>query len=445
MKHPYAPHGLDPTRHELSWWEASAPPLEEVFSSLQGDVDAEVAIIGGGFTGLSAALTLAKAGVSAVVLERAAIGWGASGRNGGFCCVGSAKLSYEAMIARHGLATARRFHEIQLQSVALVAERLASEAIEADAVGDGETQLARSPKAFAGFQAEAAFMRETFGAAYRAIPRAELSAHGTDGPHFQGGLHNPIGFGLHPLKYVRGLAGAARRAGARVHPRSEVTAWRREGAAHRLVTPRGSVKAARVIVATNGYTPDDLSPTFAGRVLPALSNILVTASISDDLFAAHGFTRPALAHDSRKLLHYFRRLPGNRFLFGGRAGLSAEPDALAATSRALEARFHALFPAWSEVEITHRWSGFVALAADLVPHVGRLPDDATIGYALAYHGNGVAMGTWSGDAVARLMMGASGPECPMIERPPPRFPLPCLRRLALGAAYLAYGVTDRFS
>ncbi len=443
MKHPYAPHGLDPTRQEPSWWEASAPPLAVQVAALQDDVTADVAIIGAGFTGLSAALTLAQAGLGVVVLDRAGIGWGASGRNGGFCCVGGAKLELGTMIKRHGLETARRFVDIQLNAVDFVKERLAQEAIDAEVAGEGETQLAHSPRAFAAFEEERAFIERTFGHRLRIIPKAELAAHGMTGPTFEGGLYNPVGFGLHPLRYVRGLAAAAARQGAAIHPRSEVLSWTREGAGHRLATPRGAVKAARVIVATNGYTPDDLHPAFAGRVLPALSNILVTAPMSEAQFAAHGFHQPVLAHDSRTLLHYFRRIPGDRFLFGGRAGLSAEPDALATTSQALEARFRELFPAWAGVAITHRWSGFVALAADLVPHVGSMADDPTIGYALAYHGNGVAMGTWAGDAVARLMIGTGGPNCAMIERPPPRFPLPGLRRMALGAAYLAYGIKDR--
>ena len=157
-----------------------------------------------------------------------------------------------------------------------------------------------------------------------------------------------------------------------------------------------------------------------------------------------GWTSTAPSYDLLNLLHYFRLLPDGRFMFGGRGGVSAEPGALARQSARIEAAFRRYYPAWRNVEITHRWSGFVCLAADLVPHVGGWADEPGTYFALAYHGNGVALGTWSGRAVARLIGAGEAMAPEMLRRPPPRFPLPFLRPLYLRGAYVKFGIEDAF-
>jgi glycine/D-amino acid oxidase-like deaminating enzyme len=150
------------------------------------------------------------------------------------------------------------------------------------------------------------------------------------------------------------------------------------------------------------------------------------------------------AYDLLNLLHYFRLLPDGRFMFGGRGGVSAELGALARQSARIEAAFRRYYPAWSGVEITHRWSGFVCLAMDLVPHVGAWEDEPGTYYAMAYHGNGVALATWSGRAIASLI-GTGDAQAPkLLRRPPPRFPLPFLRPLYLRGAYVKFGLEDAF-
>ena len=164
----------------------------------------------------------------------------------------------------------------------------------------------------------------------------------------------------------------------------------------------GTLKARHVIIATNGYTPEDVSPCHRGRIMPALSSILVTRPLTEAERQAQGWTSPLMAYDSRKLLHYFRLLPNGRFLFGGRGGTDASNAGGEAYRDVLTAAFHDLFPAWRNVEITHYWRGFVCLAYDLVPYVAPSTTNKTVWTAIAYHGNGVAMGSWSGRAVARL-------------------------------------------
>ena len=438
------PHAFHFARAVDSYWEASADPLTIATPPLIGEQACDVAVIGAGFTGLSAALELAQSGVDVRVLEAGHVGWGASGRNGGFACIGSHKLSYGTMIRRYGFDATRSYYDAMRQSVELVRENIAEFGIDAWASGDGEVTLAHLPGRVQDLRDEQAFLRETFGEETEFLPKAELDARGLGGPGFHAGLKSPVGFGIHPLNYVRGLARAAHARGARIHGRSELVRWEQAGGVHRLHTRDGVLKARQVIIATNGYTPERISPYHAGRLMPALSSIIVTRPLSQGEREAQGWISPLMAFDSRKLLHYFRLLPNGRFLFGGRGGTDASDQGGSAYRAVLTRAFHDLFPAWRDVEISHYWRGFVCLAYDLVPYLGALDERKSVWTAIAYHGNGVAMGSWSGRAVARMITRKTAREelSPVITRRLSRFPLPAFRPLYLKGAYLWYGWQD---
>lgn len=447
MRDLYDPAAYDTARLPDSWWAASAgvPPDD---LPLGGEAQTDVAVIGGGFTGLSAALHLARDfGQGVTVLEAGPLGWGASGRNGGFCCTGASKLGWDALERRFGAAEAQAFFRSQWDGVALVRDLAAAEGIDVQPQGRGEMILAHKPGRMTELKEEQADLARRFGMATEVVDTPELARRGIAGPQFHAGLFLPGAFGLHPLRWVYGLVDAARRHGAMVHGRSPVLSIAEaEGGRLRLATPHGSVTARRVLIATNGYTRDGLHPGLAGRTLPVLSSVLVTRPLTAEERAAQGWTSDDLAADTRRLLHYFRLLPDGRFLFGGRggtrAGTGSEP-----MMRRLEAAFHAMFPAWSQVAITHRWNGFVCLALDLHPHLAELPDDDRITCALAYHGAGVSTATWTGRAAAARLVGRPehyGPVPGFIQVPPPRFPLPGLRLWGLRAAYLRYGLEDEW-
>jgi glycine/D-amino acid oxidase-like deaminating enzyme len=427
-----------------SYWEASADPLAIACRPLAHDVSCDVAIIGGGYSGLSAAIELAEHGVDVCLLEAGPVGWGASGRNGGFACIGSHKLPYAQMIKRYGLAATKAFYNNMRSSVDLVEDNAKRHNIDMWQAGQGEVTLAHLPNRFEQFRNDRDFYKITFGEDNELLSTEALKERGLYGPHFYGGLQGTVGFGIHPLNYARGLALAAHKAGAKLHPHSKVIRWEQFGGEHRLYTEQAKVSAKRVLVATNGYTPEAVSTFHAGRILPALSNIIVTRPLTDGELKTQGWTSNTMAYDSRNLLHYFRLLPNKRFLFGGRGGTDSSNGAAADYQRSITQTFQRLFPAWAKAEITHFWRGHVCLSYDRVPYIGPVNDSQSVWTALAYHGNGVAMGSWSGRAVARMMQNKTTRDevSPVITRRLAKFPLPAFRPVYLKGAYLWYGWKD---
>lgn len=435
----YEPEAYDTSQWPDSYWRASTdlpPPLPP----LEGEAEAEVAIIGAGYAGLNAALELAERfGMRAVVLEAGQPGWGASGRNGGFCCHGGAKLSVAQIAARHGGDVAREWQAFEYDAIERVRDNLARYTIKADAGPEGEIYMAHSARTFARMQAAP---REP-GA--ELIPRAALSERGFCGAGLHGALLSPHGFGLHPLKYALGLARAAQAAGVRVHGGSAVTALRRDGAGWRLDTARGSLRAKRVLVATNGYSDEALPPWLHGRIFPLLSAILVTRPLTEAECATQGWTSRIMAYDSRRVLHYYRLLPDGRFLFGGRGGISARGDAVAAFHATLRAEFEGMFPAFAGAPTERYWAGFVCMTGSWHPFCAEVPDQPGLFAALGWHGNGVAAASEGGRRIAHALAGSANPAPALVQAPLHRFPLPALRRPLKGVAVGLAKLADRFT
>ncbi|WP_026261683.1 NAD(P)/FAD-dependent oxidoreductase [Kiloniella laminariae] len=447
MKYLYHPEAFSPSNWAKSYWMDSAPEIAP-FPALDKDDSCEIAVIGSGYSGMMAAYHLQQRhGVEVRVLEAAQPGWGASGRNGGFCCMGAAKLSYQQIIGRYGLDNARAFFQIQKESVAFVGSFLDEHQIAADQTGQGEISLAHKASIMEDFRREQNFLRSTFTHETHLLTADQLKEQGLKSSLF-GGLHNPVGFGLHPLKYARGLAEELRQKNVKIYGDSPVLRWRRDGKYHILQTPNGSLKATQVVLATNGYTPEDLSEDARGKLLPALSSILVTRPLSEIEIKQQGWHSTTTVYDSRILLHYFRLLPDGRFLFGGRGGTDASPEGRQAAEKHLRYDFEKMFPEWASVEHTHFWQGFVCLTNDLIPYIGPLNMDRSAWAALAYHGNGVAMASWAGQALADEIVGKdkgrSSALPAMLNRNFSRFPLPPLRLAYLKAAYLYYQLKDEW-
>ncbi|WP_136441716.1 NAD(P)/FAD-dependent oxidoreductase [Pacificoceanicola onchidii] len=413
-----------------NYWATTRPKSD--WPTLENDGQTEVAIIGGGFTGLNAALALAEHGVAATVLEAETPGFGASGRNGGFCCQGGALLESEALRKRFGAEEADLWAQAENAAIDHVAGLLETHGINADTHSNGEICLAHSKSAARRMAKKPGF-----------IPPVALKEQGLGGP-WLGGSRTPKGFALNPQKYHDGLARAAFGAGAKLFARSPVTALSQSGGKWRLQTPHGTITADKVILATNGYSSEDIPSWLRSRTMPVQSSVIVTRPIKAEEQDAAGWTSDMMAYDSRALLHYFRLMPNGRFLFGMRGGLRATPRAQRAISRKIRKDFRALFPAWRDIEIEYEWSGLVCLMASLVPFIGPVPEQSGLFAALGYHGNGVAFGSFAGRLIAHQLMDKD-PKTPapmFLRTPPGRFPFGMHRRHLLRPAYLAADLLD---
>jgi glycine/D-amino acid oxidase-like deaminating enzyme len=419
-------------RARCFWPDTATPPA---YPRAEGHITCDVAVIGAGFTGLSAALHLAEAGQDVRVFETETPGWGASGRNGGFCCLGGSAAS-DAMLRRlHGEDARRAYRRTEVEAVRVVQDLIRRHGIAADTHSDGETLLAHTPQAAASFPERAARIAENYDVTPTLIPGEELAQAGMRGP-FHAALTTPLGFALNPMKYTLGLAEAATQAGARIHARSPVTAIRQDGAFH-LTTEQARITARRLIVATNGYSSDDLPGWMRARYLPTQSNVIVTRPMTDDELAAQGWTTRQMCYDDRFFLHYFRLMPDNRMLFGMRGGLFSSAGFDAPMHRTIRAHFEAMFPAWHHVETPHSWNGLLSLAPDLTPYAGPIPDMPGAFTGLSYHGNGVAMASYAGTILADLAMDRTPrhPYPEIMKKPPRRWPLGRFRRAMMWPPY----------
>lgn len=449
MRHIYHSSAFDTDIPVGSWWlESAGDPVPTSDLAEEDNVTCDVAIIGAGYTGLSAAYHLCRDyGVNVRVLDAAYPGFGGSGRNGGFVGHGASKLSVGQTIRRVGMDETKRFFAWQSENIDLVEQILSDEGINADKAGSGEVEFAHKPNRVNDLRDGVTYMNKTFGSGFRFMDRDECADHGLAGPQVHAGVAIPQCFGVHPLKYCRGLARAALAQGAVIHGDAPVTGWRKEQGLHVLATPKGEVRAKQVVIGTNGYTAENTNPGLTGRVLPALSNILITRPLSREEQTAQGWTTHDITYDSRKLLHYVRLLPDGRFLFGGRGGWDASPAGKARMQQYMMKTFREMFPAWADVEFTHFWNGFICMTYDLVAHISHPQDDETVWSALAWHGSGVAAATGAGRLVAKLATGAATIEKDvphLMQGMPPKFPFPFLRTQYLRAAYLTYSIKDEW-
>ena len=435
-----------------SYWEATAGKSELKAEALSGTQSCDVAIIGGGYTGLSAALHLARDyNIDVRLLEAGHIGWGASGRNGGFCTTGSTKVSLKAQLARFGVEQTRSFYQSQAEAVNLVRALGEEENIDFLPQGDCEFIVADSDAHFADLQKIAELEQTLLGVDVTIHDRNEFREIGYDSPHQHGAIAIRPSFALHPLRYARGLAAAAERRGAQIHAHSEVLRWHKQDGDHLLETADGSLRAGRVILTGNGFMPEHLHTGVQGRPLPVQSAIVVTRSMSESELNEKGWHTENPAINSKHMFFYYRLLSDGRFMLGGRANHIGDPAGAEATYDELKQSIAGKWPQFADLEYTHQWRGLVCFTLNLRPSIGRMPEDKSVFFAYGYHGNGVNSATWSGRELARWLAGKpSGKHhlpmhLPAIMRGlSPRFPLAFLRRQYVRAGLSFYKLRDRF-
>lgn len=366
------------------------------FPPLAGDMRTRVAIVGGGYAGLATALGLAERGVSdVVVLESQAIGFGASGRNGGFV-FGGYSLGEAALNQAVGLPTARWMYELTSSAVRQIRQRIDRYQIDCDPVDAGVlwTNWFDDPRVL---DERRTLLSRDFGVEWQPVGASELRSQLlTD--RYHGALFEAGAFHVHPLNLALGLARAARGLGVQIHAQTMVTAIVADGRGWQLQTPSGRVYAEQVVVAGGGYL--QLKRQLTRALLPIATYVAVTEPLGERLKEA--IRTRAAVYDSRFAFDYYRALPDTRVLWGGRISvLDRSPQAVA---RLLKRDLARVYPQLGDVGIDYAWSGLMSYARHEMPQVGRLPDG--IWYAQAFGGHGVATTTAIGELLAAAI--ASG-------------------------------------
>ncbi len=379
-----------------TWYEATANPRPDC-PPLAGDAEADICIVGGGFTGVSAALELAQRGYKAVLLEAERIGYGATGRNGGQANTGL-RCGAAMLIERFGLAEAKRLWSVAQEAHALIGERIAKHRIDCQRrLGTLGASLRADYRD--DVDREVAAMVEHFGyTEARRVDRDEIrQLLATDIYH--GGMVDRGASHLHPLNYAIGVAQAAIAAGATVHERTRATAIDADG--HGVTTANGRIRARHTIVACNGYL-GDLVPALQPKILPIKNYLVATESLGEA--RARELNRDDLAvHDSRFVVNYYRMTHDHRLLFGGGEVYGRRDPADIKSF----VRRHALsvYPQLADARIDYGWGGWLALTVDRLPHLGRLSRD--LYFAQGYSGQGVALSGLYGRLIAEAIAGTA--------------------------------------
>lgn len=414
------------------WWEA-APPVPPATEPLPAQAD--VLVVGSGYTGLHAALVAARGGRDALVVEAGALGEGCSTRNGGQVST-SIKRAYGALAARHGADAALAIRRCGHDALAFLADFVESEDLDCALARVGRFLGAHTPGHYERLARALEAEPEALKGDARMVPRAEQHREiGSD--FYHGGIVHPGHITLHPGLYHAGLVERARAAGVRLRDGCRVEAIARDGDGFQVTTTRGRVRARHVAIATNGYT-GPATPWQRRRVIPIGSYMIATEEIDPALADVLSPTRRAMS-DTRRVVFYYRRSPdGRRMLFGGRVAL-AETDPRVSGPR-LHRELTRIFPQLAGTRITHSWAGFVAYTFDTLPHIG---SHDGLHYAMGYCGSGVSLASWFGMRLGHKVLGSPDGRTPLDDVPFPTRPLYHGRPWFLATAVGWYKLLDR--
>ena len=382
-----------------SYWLDTAPKASPERSRTSVEGRTEVAVVGGGLTGVVAALHLARRGAKVHVFEQYTVGFGASGRNGGMATTGMS-IGIRQAVERYGFDAAARLYGAYTEAIDVIEKLVTEEQIDCDFRRPGKLNLATKPSHYEGFAKTAELLNTRLGGDSQLVPKAELRREiGSDA--FHGGMVESKSASLHVGKYIRGLGEAAERAGVTIHEQAPVLGLTRRGSGHEVVTPRGRIQAEQVLVATGAYTR---RPFYwqQVRIAPVGSFIIATepldVSVCDDLLPNR-----RVASDSKNLLNYFRITPDNRLLFGGRARFAtSSPRSDVKSGKILRDVMVGTFPQLADARIDYCWGGQVDMTLDRMVKAGQHDG---VYYSMGYAGHGVQMATFMGRQMAEYMSG----------------------------------------
>jgi glycine/D-amino acid oxidase-like deaminating enzyme len=390
-----------PIKEKNYWLETVTAPVLEFSRDLPSDID--VAVVGGGFCGLSAARTLAKRGINTAVLEAETFGWGASSRNGGMVLTGM-KLPVPTLIQRYGREAVRKMFATTIESIDLVERIVREDNIDCHFSRSGHIEVACKQSHFDGYAESAALIQREFNHQRQIVSKDELRGEIGSDIYF-GGMVDETSAGLNPAQYVAGLARAAQRAGVSLHDHTRVQKVESKsvnGSRKFLVeTSRGMITAREVILTSGAYTTE-ATPALRRKIIPIGSYIIATEILPADL-ARELSPRNRMIYDSKHFLYYYRLTSDNRMLFGGRAAFFPETEnTVRQSAEILRRGMIGVYPQLRDTKVEYVWGGTLDFTLDVMPHAGKIDD---MYFAVGFAGHGVAAATWFGTKVAGLICG----------------------------------------
>ena len=447
MKNIYHPDIYKFNETVSSYWEDNS---NENFNleRLTKDIKCEIVVIGGGYTGLLCAINLIENyNLDVILLEAGKIGWGASSRNGGFCSFPPMKASFKKLQKIYGKEETKIFFKNSVEGSNYTKDIISNYNIDCDVTGESNFIVAHHPNKFKKIKEQAEVYKNEFNIETQIYSKEEFSSIGHSGTEQFGALSYKPGFAINPLKFVNGIVKYALSKKLKIFEHSLVDKIDKNNGSYILRAKEGSVNAKKVVVATNGFYQEGLVPQMNSRILPVISNIIVTRKLTKNEIDLHNFKTFSPITNTKNLLYYYRKLPDNRILFGTRGDFIGSDQSNLDRSKIMEKFFKNIFPDWSNISIDYNWRGLIAMSQKLTPSIGKLENEE-IYYGFGYHGVGVSSAPWTGKQLSKLVFSSNSKNLnisKIYKGLPEKFIFPKLRILYFKLAVLFFNIKDKLN
>ena len=430
-----------------SYWEETSNEKLNL-EKLTKNINCEIVVVGGGYTGLLCAINLIENyNLDVILIEAGKIGWGASSRNGGFCSFPPIKTSFKKLQKIYGKEETKRFFRNAVEGSNYTKDIISNYNIDCDVTGESNFIVAHHPNKFKQIKEQAEVYKNEFGIETEIYSKEEFNKFGHGGNEQFGALSYKPGFAINPLKFVNGITKYALSKKLKIFEHTLVDKINKNNGYYTLKSKEGSVKAKKVVVATNGFYQEGLVPQLNSRILPVISNIIVTRKLTDKEIDLHNFKTFSPIVNTKNLLYYYRKLPDNRILFGTRGDFIGSDQSNLDRAKIMEKFFKNIFPDWASISIDYNWRGLIAMSQKLTPSIGKIENEE-IYYGFGYHGVGVSSAPWTGYQLSKLVFSSNSKNLnisKVYKGLPKKFIFPKLRIFYFRLAVLFYNIKDKLN
>ena len=430
-----------------SYWEETSNEKLNL-EKLTKNINCEIVVVGGGYTGLLCAINLIENyNLDVILIEAGKIGWGASSRNGGFCSFPPIKTSFKKLQKIYGKEETKKFFRNAVEGSNYTKDIISNYNIDCDVTGESNFIVAHHPNKFKQIKEQAEVYKSEFGIETEIYSKEEFNKFGHGGNEQFGALSYKPGFAINPLKFVNGITKYALSKKLKIFEHTLVDKINKNNGYYTLKSKEGSIKAKKVVVATNGFYQEGLVPQLNSRILPVISNIIVTRKLTDKEIDLHNFKTFSPIVNTKNLLYYYRKLPDNRILFGTRGDYIGSDQSNLDRAKIMEKFFKNIFPDWASISIDYNWRGLIAMSQKLTPSIGKIENEE-IYYGFGYHGVGVSSAPWTGNQLSKLVFSSNSKNLnisKVYKGLPKKFIFPKLRIFYFRLAVLFYNIKDKLN